>query len=101
MCNFGRKGTKNIFNNRHFEQKSRDREPKEGQLAILSHHQQPIFRTQRQGETEEITGSRYGSLIRTGMWTLGKNVLQIQVEAFHAVATTAENGEDGPCYLAL
>jgi hypothetical protein len=53
----GRKGTKNIFNNRHFEQKSRDREPKEGQLAILSHHQQPIFRTQRQGETEEIITS--------------------------------------------
>ena len=96
----GRKGTKNIFNNRHFEQKSRDREPKEGQLAILSHHQQPIFRTQRQGETEEITGSRYGSLIRTGMWTLGKHILQIQVEVFHAVAATAENGEDGPYNLA-
>ena len=35
------------------------------------------------------------------MWTLGKNVLQIQVEVFHAVATTAENGEDGPNYLAV
>jgi len=35
------------------------------------------------------------------MRTLGKNVLQIQVEVFHAVATTAENGEDGPCYLAV
>ena len=35
------------------------------------------------------------------MWTLGKHVLQIQVEVFHAVATTAENGEDCPNYLAL
>ena len=34
-------------------------------------------------------------------WTLGKNVLQIQVEVFHAVAATAENGEDGPYYLAV
>ena len=33
--------------------------------------------------------------------TLGKNVLQIQVEVFHAVATTAENGEDGSYYLAV
>ena len=33
--------------------------------------------------------------------TLGKNVLQIQVEVFHAVATTSENGEDGPNYLAV
>ena len=37
----------------------------------------------------------------TGLRTLRKSVLQIQVEVFHAVATTAENGEDGPCYLAL
>ena len=36
-----------------------------------------------------------------GMRTLGKNVLQIQVEVFHAVATTAENGEDGPYNLAV
>ncbi len=35
------------------------------------------------------------------MWTLGKHVLQIQVEVFHAVATTAENGEDGPYNLAV
>ena len=35
------------------------------------------------------------------MWTLGKHVLQIQVEVFHAVATTAEHGEDGPNYLAV
>ena len=35
------------------------------------------------------------------MWTLGKHILQIQVEVFHAVATTAENGEDGPYYLAV
>ena len=35
------------------------------------------------------------------MRTLGKNVLQIQVEVFHAVAATAENGEDGPYYLAV
>ena len=33
--------------------------------------------------------------------TLGKHVLQIEVEVFHAVATTAENGEDGSYYLAL
>ena len=33
--------------------------------------------------------------------TLGKNVLQIQVKVFHAVAATAENGEDGPYYLAV
>ena len=33
--------------------------------------------------------------------TIGKNVLQIQVEVFHAVATTAENGEDGSYYLAV
>ena len=31
----------------------------------------------------------------------GKHILQIQVEVFHAVATTAENGEDGPYYLAV
>ena len=37
----------------------------------------------------------------TRMWTLGKHVLQIQVEVFHAVATTAENGEDGPYNLAV
>jgi hypothetical protein len=35
------------------------------------------------------------------MWTLGKHILQIQVEVFHAVATTAENGEDGSYYLAV
>ena len=35
------------------------------------------------------------------MWTLGKHVLQIQVEVFHAVAATAENGEDGSNYLAV
>ena len=28
-------------------------------------------------------------------------ILQIQVEVFHAVATTAENGEDGSYYLAV
>ena len=33
--------------------------------------------------------------------TLGKNVLQIQVEVFHAGAATTEHGEDGPCYLAV
>ena len=33
--------------------------------------------------------------------TLGKNVHQIQVEVFHAVVTTAENGEDGSYYLAV
>jgi hypothetical protein len=37
----------------------------------------------------------------TRMWTLGKHVLQIQVEVFHAGAATAENGEDGSYYLAL
>ena len=36
-----------------------------------------------------------------GMRTLGKNVLQIQVEVFHAIATTAEHGEDGPYNLAV
>ena len=35
------------------------------------------------------------------MWTLGKHILQIEVEVFHAVAATAENGEDGPYYLAV
>ena len=30
------------------------------------------------------------------MWTLGKHVLQIQVEVFHAVAATEEHGEYGP-----
>jgi hypothetical protein len=35
------------------------------------------------------------------MRTLGKHVLQIQVEVFHTVAATAEHGEDGPYYLAL
>ena len=35
------------------------------------------------------------------MWTLGKHVLQIQVEVFHAVAPAAEHGEDGPYYLAV
>ena len=35
------------------------------------------------------------------MWTLAKHILQIQVEVFHAVATTAENGEDGSYYLAV
>jgi hypothetical protein len=35
------------------------------------------------------------------MRTLGKHVLQIQVEVFHAVAATAENGEDGPYNLLL
>ena len=30
-----------------------------------------------------------------------KHILQIQVEVFHAVATTAENGEDCPYYLAV
>ena len=29
------------------------------------------------------------------------HILQIQVEVFHAVAATAENGEDGPNYLAV
>ena len=37
----------------------------------------------------------------SGVGTLRKNVLQIQVEVFHTVATTAENGEDGPYNLAL
>jgi hypothetical protein len=37
----------------------------------------------------------------TRMWTLERHILQIQVEVFHAVAATAENGEDGPYYLAL
>ena len=37
----------------------------------------------------------------TGMRTLGKHILQIQVEVFHAVAATAENGEDGPYNLAV
>ena len=37
----------------------------------------------------------------TGMWTLDKHILQIQVEVFYAVATTAEHGEDGPYNLAL
>ena len=35
------------------------------------------------------------------LWTLGKHILQIQVEVFHAVAATAENGEDGSYYLAV
>ena len=35
------------------------------------------------------------------MWTLAKHILQIQVEVFHAIAATAENGEDGPNYLAV
>jgi len=30
-----------------------------------------------------------------------EHILQIQVEVFHAVATTAENGEDGSYYLAV
>ena len=34
----------------------------------------------------------------TRMWTLGKH---IRAEVFHAVAATAENGEDGPYYLAV
>jgi len=36
-----------------------------------------------------------------GLRTLGKNVLQIQVEVFHAIAATAEHGEDGTYYLAV
>ena len=32
---------------------------------------------------------------------LFSHVLQIQVEVFHAVATTAENGKDCPYYLAV
>ena len=35
------------------------------------------------------------------MRTLGKNVLHVQVEVFHTVATAAENGEDGPYNLAV
>ena len=35
------------------------------------------------------------------MRTLGKNVLQIQVEVFHTVATAAEHGEYGPYNLAV
>ena len=37
----------------------------------------------------------------TGMRTLGKNVLQIQVEVFHTVTTAAEHGEDGTYNLAV
>ena len=48
-----------------------------------------------------MTGSRDGSLIRTGMRTLGKHILQIQVEVFHAVAATAEYGKDRTYNLAL
>ena len=33
--------------------------------------------------------------------TLGKNVLQIQVKVFHAVAATAEHGKDRTYNLAL
>lgn|GEM_PF-5764082 len=36
-----------------------------------------------------------------GMRTLGKNVLQIQVEVFHTVTTAAEHGEDGTYDLAV
>ena len=39
-------------------------------------------------------------LIQTCM-PLGKHILQIQVEVFHAVAATAEHGEDGTYNLAL
>ena len=35
-----------------------------------------------------------GNIPPSRMWTLGKHILQIQVEVFHAVAATAENGED-------
>ena len=35
------------------------------------------------------------------MRTLGKNVLQIQVEVFHAIAATEEHGEYGPYNLAV
>ena len=35
------------------------------------------------------------------MRTLGKHVLQIQIEVFHTVAATTEHGEDGPYYLAV
>ena len=45
--------------------------------------------------------SRTDPVIHTRMWTLAKHILQIQVEVFHAVATTAENGEDGSYYLAV
>ena len=37
----------------------------------------------------------------TRMRTLGKHVLQIQIEVFHTVAATTEHGEDGPYNLAL
>ena len=35
------------------------------------------------------------------MVSFAKHVLQIEVEVFHAVAATAENGEDGSYYLAV
>ena len=37
----------------------------------------------------------------SGVGTLRKNVLQIQVEVFHTVASAAEHGEDGPYNLAV
>ena len=37
----------------------------------------------------------------SGVGTLRKNVLQIQVEVFHTVAPAAEHGEDGPYNLAV
>ena len=33
--------------------------------------------------------------------SLGKHILQIQVEVFHAIAATAEHGEDGTYNLAV
>ena len=35
------------------------------------------------------------------MRSLGKHVLQIQIEVFHTVAATTEHGEDGPYNLAV
>ena len=44
----------------------------------------------------------YHSLeMAAGLRTLRKNVLQIQVEVFHTVASAAEHGEDGPYNLAV
>ena len=37
----------------------------------------------------------------TGLRTLRKSVLQVQVEVFHTVTTAAEHGEDGPYNLAI
>ena len=59
------------------------------QYLSMKHSLSPLFTQHRVG-----TGD-------TGMRTLGKHVLQIEVEVFHAVATTTEHGEDGPYNLAV